>query len=352
MSRRLLAVIIVSAICLFGMSLRAFALATEAFGNDPIRQGFGPDVLELANLKSRFYWYEVNGDPFFYYRGDAAALNEALLKFAGLRGAERDVIVLPGPVKGHNLTGDQSFAHDWKVHTPAGRSIGGPPTMTVYIDACAPAKAPDAAALARWIADLDSDTFAIRDRASQELEKMGFAAATALRAAKKSELGGLARRRIDQLLDRLQGIDLRHVEIPAGVTVFDLPDLLERCRADCKSPDPQIRGHAAGELGELARYADVVPSLVAVVAGDRHEYVRRCAAGALSRLGKKAAAALPVLRAGLYDPDVNVRNAFEYAIKQIEGAKREEAADDPIKLKATQDGIDAFCRKLRADPKK
>jgi hypothetical protein len=53
-------------VCFFLACPRASALATEHFGNDPINAGdygFGRDVLAVANLSSRFYWYEVNGDP-------------------------------------------------------------------------------------------------------------------------------------------------------------------------------------------------------------------------------------------------------------------------------------------------
>src|SRR5262245_45500866 len=65
---------------LFVSSPRALALATEHFDTNPVPAGFinlSPDALALANLKSRFYWREVNGNPTFFYRGDADALNEA-----------------------------------------------------------------------------------------------------------------------------------------------------------------------------------------------------------------------------------------------------------------------------------
>jgi HEAT repeat protein len=161
------------------------------------------------------------------------------------------------------------------------------------------------------------------------------------------------RRAIEQLLARLKGVDLRDVKLPKGVAVLEVKDLLERYRGRLKSDDGSKRGYAAGGLGGLAAYADVVPDLVGVLKDDKHEYARRSAAGALSRMGKKAAPALPLLKAGLNDPDVNVRNAYEYAIKQIEGAKDEKPDEEQLKRqRLLLEGISAFRKALPAEPKK
>ncbi len=311
--------------CLIEAQSPAWALATEHFGNAPVPLGFnfGPGVLHLANLQSRFYWYEVNGNPTFFYQGRTESLNEALKLFAVLEGQAREVVLLPGPGQGQNLTEEKHFPYDWRVNVPAGLHREGVPTLTVYVTAVAPPAPPDARQLRRWIGDLDSDDFATRDRASQELKKRAHAAGPALRKALADNPSPEARRRLELLLDGLVGVDLQEVKMPAGVTVLDVQDLLCRYREQLKSDDPITRGLAAGGLGGLARYADVVPDLVEVLKKDQHEYVRRSAAGALSRLGKRAAPALPLLQAGLKDPDVNVRRAFEYASNQIEGAREE-----------------------------
>jgi hypothetical protein len=344
------------AACLLGLTPRALALATEHFGSDPVSPGFlslGREALDLANLPGRFYWYEVNGNPTFFYRGDAGALNAALKKFAALPGDARELILLPGPGEGHSLTGEKRFGYDWRVNTPAGLHREGPPTVTVYVAAVAPARAPDPGQLERWLADLDSDSFEVRDRAGRELEKLGFAAAPALRKALGGKPSPEVRRRVEGLLGALHGVDLREVRLPGGVAVLEVSDLLARYRARLKGEDGTARGYAAGALGGLAPYADVVPDLVAVLKGDRHEYARRSAAGALARLGKKAAPALPTLKAGLNDPDVNVRNAYEYAVKQIEGAGEEKPDDKQAeRQRALLEGISAFRRGLPAEPKK
>ncbi len=73
----------------------------------------------------------------------------------------------------------------------------------------------------------------------------------------------------------------------------------------------------------------------------------------MSRLGKKAAEALPVLKAGLDDPDVNIRNAFDYAVKKFEQAAEEKTDEEQTKRQsALLKGISAFREVLPADAKK
>jgi hypothetical protein len=72
-----------------------------------------------------------------------------------------------------------------------------------------------------------------------------------------------------------------------------------------------------------------------------------------SRLGQKATPALPLLKAGRNDPDVNVRNAFEYAVKQIERAKEETPDEGQVRRqRALLESIGAFRKALSADAKK
>jgi HEAT repeats len=335
---------------------RVLALATEHFGNDPVPVGFlnlGHEALDLANLKSRLYWHEVNGDPTFFYEGNAAALNEALKKFAALPGGAREVVLLPGRGEGHNLTGDKKFGYDWWVNTPAGFHREGPPRLTVYVGAVAPVTPPDDKQLAQWIADLDSDTFTVREKAAEELARVGHAATTVLRKALADKPSAETRKRIEHLLEILRGIDLRDVKMPGGVMVLEVKDLLARYREGLKAGDPSARGYAVSDLGGLAAYADVVPDLVGVLKEEKAEYPRRCTAGALSRMGKKAEAALALLKAGLNDPDVNVRNAFEHAVKQIEEAKDDGPNKEHIeRQRAILEGIGTFRKGLPADSKK
>src|SRR5262245_63094044 len=74
------------------------ALATESLGNAPIGAGWGFDskLLAAVNVHSRVYWYEVNGNPFFFFKGEAKELNEALQAFAKLDVAKKEIILIAG----------------------------------------------------------------------------------------------------------------------------------------------------------------------------------------------------------------------------------------------------------------
>jgi HEAT repeat protein len=224
--------------------------------------------------------------------------------------------------------------------------------LTVCVAAADPPKQPDAKELAGWIVDLDSDLFATRTKAREELKKLGYDARPALRRALANKPTAEVRNAIEHLLGSLDGIDIREVKVPKGIKLLEVKDLLARHRDQLKSSDATTRGLAAGALGGLADYADVVPDLIGVLKEDTHEYARRSAAGALSRLGKRATSALPVLKAGLEDPDVNVRNAYTYAIKQIEDGKESKRDEEQARrLKALLEAISAYVKAQPAGPK-
>src|SRR5207249_4252058 len=67
-----------------------------------------------------------------------------------------------------------------------------------------PAVPADPQRLERWITDLDSNQFNVREKASQELEKVGEPAEPALRKALEAHSSPEVRRRVDQLLEKLE----------------------------------------------------------------------------------------------------------------------------------------------------
>ena len=69
-----------------------------------------------------------------------------------------------------------------------------------------PAKNVAPAAVARWIKELDSDDFEVRERASRELKQCGEAVVDALRQAKKGKTSVEQARRLDELLEELDPI--------------------------------------------------------------------------------------------------------------------------------------------------
>ena len=63
--------------------------------------------------------------------------------------------------------------------------------------------ATDPSLLIRLIAELDAETFAVREKASAELARLGFAAGPALQRALEGRPTAEARRRLNDLVDQL-----------------------------------------------------------------------------------------------------------------------------------------------------
>jgi HEAT repeat protein len=106
--------------------------------------------------------------------------------------------------------------------------------------------------------------------------------------------------------------------------VVTASDLLGQHLAGLKDANPTRCVEAIYGLGELAPYSDkVVPALAGMLAKGKNEEIRQAAAWSLGQIGVMARAALPALKAGLGDPNENVRTAFRSAVEQIEKAKDE-----------------------------
>ena len=66
-----------------------------------------------------------------------------------------------------------------------------------------PVKVPEPAAVARWIKNLDSDDFKVREQASLQLKQLGDTVVDALRQAKKGDISLEQRKRTELLLEEL-----------------------------------------------------------------------------------------------------------------------------------------------------
>lgn len=328
----------------------AFALAYETFGNAPMvkQPQWADGIIDVVNLPSRFYAFWVNGNETFYYQGNAQALNDAMRKYASVKADVRELVLLPGQGGVHSFD-RRPIIYDWKLHVPSGiyREVARKKhaVMTVHISAVKPNPI-DRKIVEKWLADLDSNQFATRDRAVNELRKLGPDAKPFYQAALKERQSLETRRRIEALLDRLAGIDVTDLDVPKALTIVTLDDLMAKDFDALKSDSYTVRGLALGELSQFVDYNDkIIPALIDAVKKE-HEWVRRVAAGSLSNLGTKAKTALPALKEGMKDPDMNIRNVFEHAIKQIENAKegpdrREEIARNQAILRDIRDFVKA-----------
>ncbi len=73
-------------------------------------------------------------------------------------------------------------------------------------DRLKPVAVADADKIQKWIAELDSDEFAVRDAATKELKRLGMQAKAPIDKALKRDLGPEARRRLMQLADTLDDV--------------------------------------------------------------------------------------------------------------------------------------------------
>src|SRR5262249_43685453 len=87
-----------------------------------------------------------------------------------------------------------------------------------------PVVAPDRKRLAGLLADLDSDDFDTRHKAYQELEKLGPTAEPTLRAALAGRPSLEVWRRIQSLLRRLEGDQLRAARAVEGLEWVNTPE--------------------------------------------------------------------------------------------------------------------------------
>jgi hypothetical protein len=310
-------------VALLGAPGPAFGLVFFTLGNAPLA-GYTPEIRTLVNVEERVCLADHEGNLTFYFKGGPKALNHALRNFPAIAAAKREIIVLPGPAK--PLTYDKApMAYDWSLFLPSGPDGLAAPadpkvTLTVYIAEPLPPALADKKAARKWIADLGSDDFKIRDRASQELAELGPAAAAELRAALAGKPSAEARDRIERLLDSVSQVIRPDVlELPAGVSVVCLDDFLAGDRKDLTSKDPQVRAHGARWIGYRdAPAEEVLPDLEKVLRAETEPSVLVGAAYAAYYLGPAAKPLLPALRDAAARAGKTHANVFTQAIERVE----------------------------------
>jgi hypothetical protein len=330
-------------VLLLAFPLVASALASEQFGNAPYTAshwGLPDAVGNLANLPGRHYWYEVNGSPAFFFKGDVAAVNEAMALFAKLPEKNKQIRFVPGPGQIKDLQGKKSIPFDWSVRIPAGLEKAmrkdSPTVMVVHVTVPLPTLKPDDAAVKKWIAELDSPMFVVRDTATKKLRELGFAGVAYFQAAIKATESTEARNRLEDLLSRLKGIDQERLEFPNDVELFGPTDQFEAYRKQLSDPDATKRGTAATGLAlNRGVPTDAVEELAKFLETEKNEYALRCAASAATIMGADAKPLVPAMKKKFSFPDVNVNQAFVAAVKSVEAAKPVERSSDTVKAFAT-----------------
>jgi hypothetical protein len=110
-----------------------------------------------------------------------------------------------------------------------------------------------------WIADLDSDDFAVREKATTELERLAELAAPALRRALEGNPPAEVRRRAEALLEKVQEpassvVWLRALRAVEALEYAATPDSRRFLEALAKGvPDARLTREAKAAAERLAR---------------------------------------------------------------------------------------------------
>jgi hypothetical protein len=324
----------------------AFALRSIMVGNQTLgpEHRLNDEVLDAFNVPERVVLSEggLDGTYEVYFHGGPKALNQAFRRFAAIKAGKHEVILMPFPARPFSF-GKDSYAYDWTMHIPGGRSGGrglDPErvAMTVYIPNPGPPAPADAVAARKWIADLGNDSFKVRERAARELAALGPSAAGLFREALKGKLTAEARNRLENLLaDVSKDIRVDTLDLPAGLAVVGPDDLLARARKMLSEKAGHIRGDGATKLAECGvPAAEVLPELEKILKSEA-EWESHAAYGAVwgaYRLGADARPLLPALRAAAGAKDKEFAKACQQVIEAIDKAKDEPVSEADARKRA------------------
>jgi hypothetical protein len=258
----------------------------EDFGDRPIsEQNYRawPCIMPLLNSQIWVYHSWVNGNEQFYYRGDTAALNDVLQKFAAVKAEVHEVLLRPGPGMATSFSGKQ-IPYTWDLQI-----VGG---------------------ISHHLTTLDQG-----DKIWSKSPTMTVCVGEA--------------------------IDLTKIKIPDSISVVGLGDLSRRYRQALASKDKTVRGWGAGKLARLDPNDTENLAAIAKLLKDEDDWVRQNAAGAVATFGRKAESVFPVLREMLVTQNKQLKASVETTIEKIQQAEDTTAAEQEHRL--IQKKIRDFC---------
>jgi len=249
---------------LLGLCAATWPMGMEDFGNrEQLWQENYPDykgIVPVLSNKGRVYHYWCNGGEGFYFRGDTAALNEALRQWSAVEMPEHRVAFLPDKGMTRSFHG-RRIGYDWHVGIQDG--LAG----------------------------------AMLDHSKPHLPVMYV------------HLGG-------------GHVNIEEVCIPAGIQVEDIWDLHARYREGLSHPNEYECTDAMSGLAGLGPLEESdVAAIGDILLHHGNQWVRACAASSLGHCGINAKSALADLKKALEDPDSQVKEAAKGAIDKITADK-------------------------------
>jgi hypothetical protein len=325
----------------------AHALGHVIVGNQPIgpESGYGRELLAAVNMDERVYAYIHDWHLSFYFKGGPKALNDAMRRFAAIPADRREIRLLPAPAT--PLIHNKPIPFDWCLRIPGNRhrAIDEAPriresevadnraTLTIYIPDLLPPALTDPKAARKWIAELGSNEFKTRERAAKELTDLGPPVVGLIREAIKARPSPEARDRLEKLLVALSTtIRVDILDLPAGVKVVGLDDLLASARGELANKHPDIRAEAASALVEAGAPAEeILPDLEKMLKTEKQMDAVNGAVQAAYQLGAPARPLVPLLRDIAKTADKNLAPLANQVIDSIEKAKSEPISEADAK---------------------
>jgi hypothetical protein len=324
----------------------ALALREVMVGNQPL-SGYSKELLALLNVEERVYLEAgpLGGMLTVHFHGGPRAVNHALRHFPALSAAEHEIILRPAPAPALSW-GKTAIPYTWVLYYPGdqeelgrpgrrGGPVRGKTTLTIYIPEPLPPAPADPKAARGWIADLGSNDFKTRERAAKELTDLGPSVATLLREALKRPASAEARDRMEKILAGMSTtLRLDVLELPAGVSVVSMDDLLARARKNLADKDPARRGSATALVEPGPPADEVLPDLEKLLKSEDRNSVYS-AMWAANNLGAGAKPLLPLLRAAAEKGDKDFATICRQVIAGIEKATAEPVPEAEAKRWAT-----------------
>jgi hypothetical protein len=166
---------------------------------------------------------------------------------------------------------------------------------------------------------------------------LGPPVAGLLRAALTAKPSAEARDRLEKILAEVsREIRLDVLELPAGVPVTCLDDLLDGERKRLAHQDPAVRGNAVHALVDHgAPAAEVLPDIEKMLKTETDRNAVAGAAWGAYHLGAEARPLLPLLRAAMAKADKDVAVICRQTIDRVEAAKADPVPEAEARKRAT-----------------
>ncbi len=268
--------IFVIAVLSIALSLSVHAMQEMAWGKYPIHPDdkWPKGLLEAVDQESRFCSEYGNFDwVAFHYQGNEESLSLALRKFAGIDAPRLEIIIKPGPFKLKRPPGvgeaAREYACIWTI---------------VYEGEYGSAKS--------W-------NFQVGKQSLSEHPTMTIYVGS--------------------------GVKLDEVEVPPGVVLIHMGDMLQRYTEGLDCENDWIRQYASALILKMGPFVKDAPKIAIRMLADKSADVRRHVSVFTGYMGKRAESVLPMLeKLAEDDPQEKVRKA---AFKAIDKIKSDEAQD-------------------------